>query len=100
MDPALPRAIRLDLARNLLEVEWADGKTIRYDGPHLRWICPCAACRGHAPGEVEPPSREACAGVRLTGASPVGAYALRFGLSDGHESGIYTYEHLRAHAPT
>lgn len=98
-DPSTPVAIRLSLPQNLLEVDWEDGATSRYDGAYLRLACPCAGCRGHAPGQVPPPPWDQVKDVRLTGAEAVGAYALRLGLSDGHATGIYSFEFLRAHDP-
>ncbi len=95
-----PTAIRLDPARSLLEIRWQDGHVSRYDGAYLRLVCPCAGCRGHAPGEVEPPAWSQVEGVQVRGASAVGAYALRFELSDGHATGIYTFEWLRGHCPS
>ncbi len=96
---ANPTGIRLDLGRNLLEIDWDDGVTSRYDGAFLRFVCPCAGCRGHGPGQVPPPTWQQVEGVRLTGAEGVGAYALRLGLSDGHATGIYSFDFLRAHDP-
>lgn len=92
---ANPRSIRVDLDTDRVFVAWVDGTASEFDGAFLRWQCPCAACRGHFPGEVEGPDREAVAGVRLTDAGSVGAYALRLSFSDGHDSGIYSFEHLR-----
>ena len=96
---ATPTGVRLDLAENLLAITWSDGKESLFDGGYLRFICPCAECRGHAPGEVPPPQWERCAPVKMTHVDGVGSYALRFTLSDGHGSGIYSYDHLRAEDP-
>lgn len=96
---AVPLAIRLDLATNRLEIDWQDGVTSRYDGAYLRMVCPCAGCRGHGPGQVPEPTWAQCRDVRLTGAEGVGSYAIRLGLSDGHASGIYSFDFLRAEDP-
>ena len=95
----MPLAIRLDLQQNLLEVDWQDGVTSRYDGGYLRFVCPCAGCRGHGPGQVPEPLWKDCKAVRMTGAEAVGTYAIRLGLSDGHASGIYSFDFLREHDP-
>lgn len=95
----VPTAIRLDVPGNQVEIAWADGHVSRYSGAWLRRICPCAQCRGHAPGEVEPPSWERVRGVRVTHAAHVGSYALQFALSDGHDTGIYSHGWLRANCP-
>lgn len=94
-----PLAIRLDLRTNRMEVDWDDGVTSRYDGAYLRFVCPCAECRGHGPGQVEEPKWSDVKDVRLTGAEAVGTYAIRLGLSDGHATGIYSFDFLRASDP-
>jgi DUF971 family protein len=94
-----PVAIRLDLRTNMLELDWDDAVTSRYGGAYLRFVCPCAECRGHGPGQVEEPKWSAVKDVRLTGAEAVGVYAIRLGLSDGHATGIYSFEFLRANDP-
>ena len=83
-----PTAIKLNVAENLLTIEWADGHASTYDGGYLRFVCPCANCRGHAPGEVMPPAWGDVEAARVAGATQVGTYAVRFDMSDGHESGI------------
>ena len=89
-----PSSVRVDLDTNRVVITWRDGHESRYTGAYLRWTCPCAACRGHAPGQVEPPRFEDVRQVRLLGAGPVGSYALRFDFSDGHDSGIFTWQYL------
>ncbi len=100
MSSAVPTAIRLDVAANVMHVTWGDGRTSAYAGSYLRHICPCAACRGHSPGEKEPPSWKQVEGVRVTNVEAVGTYALRLTLSDGHDSGIYSFDALRAACPS
>ncbi len=99
MDVATPVAVTLDVRANTLTIRWADGLVSRYGGAYLRWICPCAACTGHVPGEVPPVEFERVKDVRVTHVDPVGTYALKLVLSDGHDSGIYSYDHLRARHP-
>ena len=95
-----PTSIRLQLDGNRLIIGWEDGHESRYEGAYLRQMCPCASCRGHAPGEVEPPTQEQVKDVRLGGAEAVGSYAIQFAFSDGHGSGIYSFEHLRKICPS
>jgi len=95
-----PTAIKLDVAANLIQITWADGHVSRYGGAYLRHACPCAECCGHVPGEKEPPPWSACQDVRVSHVAPVGTYALRLTLSDGHSTGIYSYGHLRATCPS
>ena len=94
-----PRSIRLDLDANRLVIVWRDGHESRYTGAYLRWTCPCAACRGHGPGQVPPPAWEDVREVRLLHAAAVGSYAIRFDFTDGHDSGIFSFEHLRRSCP-
>jgi DUF971 family protein len=101
IDPAsaVPKTLGLDLKTQVLTVEWHDGHTSVYPTNLLRFLCPCAGCRGHAPGEVPPPEWDAVKDVRATGAEQVGAYALQFTFSDGHSTGIYAYDRLRDACP-
>lgn len=97
MQPS-PTAIRLDVAANQLAIDWSDGEATEYAGSYLRFICPCAGCRGHGPGQVPAPTEEQCANVKVTNAEAVGAYAVRFDFSDGHTTGIFTWTLLREKA--
>lgn len=95
-----PKAVKLNVGENLVSITWDDDTTSRYDGAYLRFVCPCAQCRGHAPGEVVEPTWPQCAGVRVSHVQGVGTYALRFTMSDGHGTGIYSYDLLHAKRPT
>jgi DUF971 family protein len=95
----VPKTLAFDLARQELTIEWHDGHRSVYPGNLLRFSCPCAGCRGHVPGEVPAPRWEDVQGVRVTAASQVGSYALQFVFSDGHSTGIYAYDRLRAECP-
>lgn len=97
---ATPTRIQLDLPTNRLTMAWADGHESTYDGGYLRYICPCARCRGHSPGEVEPPTWTACRDVRVQNASAVGSYALRLDFTDAHDTGIYSFDWLRENCPS
>lgn len=77
---------------NALEIAWDDGATTRLTAAQLRGWCPCATCQGHQPGLR---FREPPAGVTLAELHEIGAYALGIRFSDGHDSGIYTWSHLR-----
>ena len=92
--------VRLDLESNRVQITWDDDHESTYDGGYIRFICPCAGCRGHSPGRVPPPLWENCREVRMQHVEGVGAYALNFRLSDGHNSGIFTFELLRAQCPS
>jgi len=78
---------------------WGDG----HEGPvplvKLRDACPCAGCKGETVllQHYESPAQDRNAPGRydLTGAVPVGNYAIQFSWGDGHGEGIYTLEYLR-----
>jgi DUF971 family protein len=95
----VPKTLGLDLATQTLSIEWHDGHRSGYAAGYLRFVCPCAGCRGHAPGDVPPPRWEDVKDARITGASQVGGYALQFAFSDGHATGIYAYDRLRDACP-
>ena len=90
-----PTAIRLDLETNALHITWVDAHESEYSGGRLRFVCPCAQCRGHFPGQVPEPVWDAVKDVRVTNAEAVGSYAIRLHFSDGHNTGIFSFEHLR-----
>ncbi|MCB1214199.1 MAG: DUF971 domain-containing protein [Deltaproteobacteria bacterium] len=75
-----------------IRLHWQDGKSTDFSGTFLRKRCPCAVCRptaGH--GEPKPiPNLN----YQIKAAHPVGWYALQFVFSDGHDTGIYTYDYL------
>ena len=86
-----PVEVRNDRENGRVLIKWDDGSRLEYPFDDLRNACPCAGCRGHSPGEVEPPKVQ---GVLLTGIHEVGSYALRFDWSDTHSTGIYTWSYL------
>jgi DUF971 family protein len=83
--------VRLDRDNGRVLIKWDDGARLEYPYDPLRNACPCAGCRGHSPGEVEPPNVQ---GVVCLSIHEVGTYALRFDWSDGHGTGIYTWSYL------
>lgn len=88
---ARPVEVRNDRDNGRVVVTWDDDRRLQYPYDDLRNACPCAGCRGHSPGEVEPPN---VVGVSLARITEVGTYALRFEFSDGHDTGIYTWPYL------
>jgi DUF971 family protein len=96
-----PRRIHADRAARSLSIEWQDGHQTLYDLTALRWLCPCAFCRGEAgqPGWLDSNPTLTEEQVTLTDISLVGHYALQPWWADGHGTGFYTFEHLREHCP-
>ena len=86
-----------------MDIGWADGHHSHYEFAYLREHCPCAVCNdehGHPPAVSAPeplPLYKPRATARA--ASAVGHYAFQFDFSDGHSTGIYSFEYLRAICP-
>ncbi len=78
-----------------LEIEWRDGAVTRYPVRDLRCACPCADCVDELTGERRLDPARVPADVRPERLWAVGNYALQIAWSDGHDTGIYTYERLR-----
>jgi DUF971 family protein len=82
-----------------LLIQWGDGHETRLLAPPLRGMCPCASCKDEMTGTriilpIHIPDDLAFRKIEL-----VGQYALNFEWSDGHRTGIYSYEYLRELCP-
>lgn len=86
---------------NALLIRWSDQTAREYSFRELRDACPCATCRElrkESPAAANPLQVLSSAEARplkITGMTPVGNYAYTITYSDGHDTGIYTFEHLR-----
>jgi DUF971 family protein len=100
-DAIRPRDIHADRPARTLTIAWADGHRTTYDLAALRWLCPCAFCRGEAgqPGWLDSEPTLTDEQVTLTDVALVGNYALQPFWADGHSSGFYSFEHLRRNCP-
>jgi ATP-binding protein involved in chromosome partitioning len=76
-------------------ITWDDGKVTRYPNRYLRSMCPCASCVNEVTGERTIDLESVDPGVKIVGVDPVGRYALHFQWSDGHGTGLYTFDTLR-----
>ena len=96
-----PKRIHADRTAGRLEIEWADGHQTVYDAVSLRWMCPCAYCRGEggAPGWLDSQPTLTPAQTQLVDIQLVGTYAIAPTWGDGHHTGFYTFEQLRANCP-
>jgi DUF971 family protein len=91
-----------------VDIVWADGHTSHLDFPYLRENCPCATCNDErekkavlggpplAPSAVLPMYKPK---ARALGATQVGNYAIQINFSDGHSTGIFSYDYLRTLCP-
>jgi DUF971 family protein len=87
-----PTEIKLLRAENLLEVTFSDGFTASLPAEFLRVESPSAEVQGHSPDQ-----RVLVAGKRdvgITKIDPTGNYAIRLTFSDGHDTGIFSWDYL------
>jgi DUF971 family protein len=96
-----PARIHADRPNNRLEIDWSDGHHTVYDFVTLRWLCPCAFCRGEAglPGWLDSKPVLSEAQTQLTDLQLVGQYAVAPTWADGHHTGYYTFQRLREACP-
>ncbi|HEX7328033.1 MAG TPA: DUF971 domain-containing protein [Casimicrobiaceae bacterium] len=89
-----PTEIKLHQASRVLEITFDDGKSFRFPYEFLRVYSPSAEVRGHGPGQevLQIGKRD----VTISNVEAVGHYALRPRFSDGHDSGIYSWDYLYA----
>ena len=93
-----PKALR-QAAPDVLEITWNDGHRSLYPVVYLRRSCRCAGCVDEWTGKPILDPHKVAETVRPIEIKPVGRYALSVDWSDGHSSGIYTFEHLRSICP-
>lgn len=87
---AAPRQLRLSPDKSALTVVWADHERT-FSAEYLRVCSPSAEIRGHG-GEWQIVGGKQ--GISIQKIEPVGRYAVRLVFSDGHDSGLYSWEGL------
>src|SRR5687768_16031830 len=89
--------------RNVGEKEilfsWEDGHRSLYELTYLRLNCPCASCRDEWTGKRLITLDKISPEIKISNSEPVGNYALRFKWSDGHQTGLYSFDFLRKLCP-
>ena len=90
-----------------IQIDWKDGHRSAYTLAYLRDECPCATCTGahgtvpqktnYSAEEAKPanPFKMYTPTLKMLKVEEVGAYAIQIQWSDGHGSGIYSFDHLR-----
>ena len=78
-----------------LRIDWKDGHQSLLQVRDLRLACRCARCVEELTGRPLLKDDDIPAEVRPVRISPVGRYAIQIAWSDGHDTGIYTFEYLR-----
>ena len=88
----IPTEIKLHQTSRVLEVAFDDRRTFRLPYEYLRVYSPSAEVRGHGPGQevLQVGKRD----VAIKEVEPVGRYAIRPSFSDGHDTGIYSWDYL------
>jgi DUF971 family protein len=91
-DTPIPTEIKLHQKSNELEVAFSNGQEFRYTCEFLRVNSPSAEVRGHGPGQevLQVGKRN----VGITAIEPVGTYAVKLRFSDGHDTGLYSWDYL------
>ena len=91
-DSPLPTEIKLHQQSRRLEIAFSDGARFELPFEFLRVYSPSAEVRGHGPGQetLQVGKRE----VDIRAIEPVGNYALQPSFSDGHDTGIYSWDYL------
>lgn len=79
-----------------LKIEWKDGTIHEFNLLDLRKKCPCATCRGGHGGKVGAATGH-IQKANIISWSKVGRYAINIVWNDYHNTGIYSYDHLRAY---
>ena len=87
-----PTALTVHGASRVLEVGFSDGSTFRLPFELMRVYSPSAEVQGHGPGQevLQTGKRD----VDLVALEPVGNYAVQPRFSDGHDTGIYSWDYL------
>ncbi len=82
-----------------LGIVWADGHESNYPGHPLRCACSCALCVEEGTGRKVLRAELVPRDVQSVDVKPVGRYGINIRWSDGHNTGIYTFERLRELCP-
>jgi DUF971 family protein len=87
-----PTEIKLHQKSRLLEIAYDDGKRFSLPCEYLRVFSPSAEVRGHGPGQevLQVGKRD----VEIKEIEPVGNYAIKLAFSDGHDTGLYSWDYL------
>ena len=93
MQPA-PMDIKLKRSEGVLEVTWPEGRVVCYPVRNLRCGCRCAGCVDEHTGVRTLDVAGVPADVAVTGMHLVGNYAVQFVFSDGHDTGIFSWDLL------
>ena len=91
-DMPLPQSLTVHAASRVLEVGYSDGQTFRIPFELMRVYSPSAEVQGHGPGQEVLQTGKRL--VTIDNIEQVGNYAIKPFFSDGHESGLFTWNYL------
>ena len=109
MNTAEPEHIAISRSKGI-QIDWKDQHHSEYPLGYLRDECPCATCTGAHGTEPQKSNYSASSAgsnpfqmykptLKMLKVEPVGHYAVRIDWSDGHNTGIYSFDHLRKICP-
>lgn len=87
-----PTEIRVNPARDTLNILFENGDRVSLTAERLRVNSPSAEVRGH--GGARPPPVTGKEAVKIVRLEPIGNYAVRIIFDDGHDSGLYSWDYL------
>jgi len=88
----IPTEIKLHQQSHLMEVAFNNGDRYEFSYEYLRVYSPSAEVRGHGPGQET--LQVGKKNIDIKNVEPVGHYAVCLTFSDGHDSGIYSWDYL------
>ncbi len=91
-NPRWPTEIRLSSDKRRLNVSFEDGTVVSITAELLRVESPSAEVQGHGAGQKTTPVGKQ--NVTISRIDPVGNYAIRLAFSDGHDTGLFTWDIL------
>ena len=94
MDSKTPRPtdITLHQKSGVLDIAFDDGRSFALPAEYLRVFSPSAEVRGHGPGQEVLQAGKRAVGIAAVEA--VGVYAVKLVFSDGHDTGLYSWDYL------
>ena len=87
-----PQALTVHAQSRVLEISFSDGASFRIPFELMRVYSPSAEVAGHGPGQETLQTGKRL--VELTGLEPVGNYAVQPRFSDGHDTGLFSWDYL------
>ena len=94
-----PRGIKAIRGEGILEIDWDGTRVVRFPFKFLRCACACAGCVHEFTGQPLLDPATVPEDVGIAGIEPVGAYAVKINWTDGHDTGLYTWQKLAALEP-